>query len=96
MLTQSNTSVKRMCASAHSMGNKQDELKTCMQSQGFDLIAITETWWDSSCDWNVVIKERQTRKAGWWSYPRVRQHLECIELCLGVDDELMRQDKRAD
>lgn len=37
-------------------GNKQDELKTCMQSQGFDLIVVTETWWDSSCDWNVGMK----------------------------------------
>ena len=26
-----------------------------MQSQGHDLIAVTETWWDSSHDWNVVI-----------------------------------------
>lgn len=38
------------------MGNRQDELETCMQSQSFDLIGMTETWWDSSCDWNVGIK----------------------------------------
>ena len=37
------------------MGNKQEELEVCVQSQGHDLIAITETWWDSSHDWNVVM-----------------------------------------
>lgn len=38
------------------MGNKQDELKMCMQSQGFDLTVVTETWWDCSCDCNVGMK----------------------------------------
>ncbi|PKU42357.1 rna-directed dna polymerase from mobile element jockey- hypothetical protein [Limosa lapponica baueri] len=35
------------------MGNKQEELEICVQSQGHNLIA--ETWWDSSHDWNAVM-----------------------------------------
>ncbi|GAB0204056.1 hypothetical protein GRJ2_002871200 [Grus japonensis] len=46
---------KCLYTNAHSMGNKQEELEVCVQSQGHDLIAITETWWDSSHDWNAVM-----------------------------------------
>ena len=38
------------------MGNKQEELEISMQSQGYDLMAITETWWDSSRDWDAVME----------------------------------------
>ena len=64
-----------------------------IHSQGHDLIAITETWWDSSHDWNAVIhgyrlfrKDRPTRQGGGVAL-YVREQLECIELCLGVDEE---------
>ncbi|GAB0190630.1 hypothetical protein GRJ2_001528300 [Grus japonensis] len=30
------------------MGNKQGELETCARLQGYDLIGITETWWDGN------------------------------------------------
>jgi len=50
------------------MGSKQEELEICERSQGHDLIVTTDTWWDSSKDWNAVIdgdilfrKERPTR-----------------------------------
>jgi len=61
--------------------------------QGHDLIAITETWWDSSRGWHAVTdgytlfrKERPTRRgSGVALY--VREQLESIELSLGVDEE---------
>jgi len=53
------------------MGNEQEELEICVQSQGYDLIAITETWWDSLHDCNAVTdgytlfrKDRPTRRGG--------------------------------
>ncbi|GAB0205340.1 hypothetical protein GRJ2_002999600 [Grus japonensis] len=49
------TSLKCVYTNACSMGNKQEELEVCVQSQGHDLIAVTETWWDSSHDWNAVM-----------------------------------------
>ncbi|GAB0210277.1 hypothetical protein GRJ2_003493500 [Grus japonensis] len=42
------TSLKCLYTNACSMGNKQEELEVCVRSQGHDLTAITETWWDSS------------------------------------------------
>ena len=64
-----------------------------MLSQGHDLFAVTETWWDSSHDWNAAMggytlfrKDRPTwRGDGVALY--VREQLECIELCLGTDEE---------
>jgi len=35
------------------MRNKQEELKMCVCLQGYDLIGITETWWDGCYDWSV-------------------------------------------
>jgi len=64
-----------------------------VQSQGHDLITVTETWWDSLHDWNAVIdgyiifkKDRSTKRVGGVALD-VREQLECIELCLGADEE---------
>ena len=35
---------------ACSMGNKQEELEAIVQQAGYDLVAITEMWWDHSHD----------------------------------------------
>ena len=40
---------------AQSMGNKQEELELLVQQSRYDLMGITETWWDESHDWNVSI-----------------------------------------
>jgi len=73
------------------MGNKQQELEICVQSQGHDLIAITVAWWDNSHDWNAVIdgyllfrKDRPARRGGGVALC-VREQLQHIKLCLGVD-----------
>ncbi|GAB0179529.1 hypothetical protein GRJ2_000418200 [Grus japonensis] len=75
------------------MGNKQEELETCVCLQGCDLIGITETWWDSSYDWSVGMegyrlfrKDRQGRRGGGVAL-YVNHQLECMELCLGMDEE---------
>ncbi|GAB0204256.1 hypothetical protein GRJ2_002891200 [Grus japonensis] len=49
------TSLECLYTIACSMGNKQEEVEICVQSQGHDLIAITETWQDSLHDWNAVM-----------------------------------------
>lgn len=40
--------LKCLHTSACSMVNKQEELKTVMYLENYDLVAITETWQDSS------------------------------------------------
>lgn len=47
--------LKCLYTNVHNMGNKQEELEICVRLQGHDLIAVTEMWWDSSHDWNVVM-----------------------------------------
>jgi len=37
------------------MGNKQEELEATMLLEIYDLIALTETWWDESHNWSVAI-----------------------------------------
>ncbi|GAB0179437.1 hypothetical protein GRJ2_000409000 [Grus japonensis] len=75
------------------MGNKQEELETCVCLQGYDLIGIMETWWDSSYDWSVGMegyrpfrKDRQGRRGGGITL-YVNDQLECMELHLGMDEE---------
>ncbi|GAB0199646.1 hypothetical protein GRJ2_002430000 [Grus japonensis] len=84
---------KCLYANAWSMGNKQEELETCVCLQGYDIIGITETWWDSSCDWSVGMegyrffrKDRQGRRGGGVAL-YVNDQLECMELHLGMEEE---------
>lgn len=54
---------------AHRMGNKPKEgLDATMLLDSYDLVAITGTWWDKLCDWNVTINGyelfRRDRKEG--------------------------------
>ena len=75
------------------MGNKQEELEAIVQQDSYDLVAITEMWWDSSHDWNAVMdgyglfrKDRLKRKDSGVALC-VREQQECIELCPGADEE---------
>ena len=65
------TGLKCAYTNARSMGNKQEELEAIVRQANCDLAATTETWWDRSHDWNVVIdgyklfrRDRQGRKGG--------------------------------
>ncbi|GAB0181616.1 annexin A13 [Grus japonensis] len=64
------------------------------RAEGCDLIGITETWWDGSCDWSVGMegyrlfrKDREGRRGGGVTL-YVNHQLECMELHLGMDEEL--------
>lgn len=54
-LTHLNTSLKCLYINACSMGNKEEELEINVQLLGFNLIAVTWTWWDRMHDWHVVM-----------------------------------------
>uniref|UniRef100_A0A8D0BMQ2 NADH dehydrogenase [ubiquinone] 1 alpha subcomplex subunit 12 n=1 Tax=Salvator merianae TaxID=96440 RepID=A0A8D0BMQ2_SALMN len=38
------------------MGNKQGELEILAQENKYDIIGITETWWDNTHDWNTELE----------------------------------------
>ena len=53
-----------------SMGNKQEELEATMLLESYDLVVITETWWDKSIDWSMAVdgsrlfrRDRQKRRS---------------------------------
>jgi len=77
------------------MVNKQEELEMCAHLCGYDIISITETWWDRSYDWSIGMggyrffrKDRQGRQGGGVAL-YVKDQLECMEICLGMDEEPM-------
>ncbi|PKU38944.1 rna-directed dna polymerase from mobile element jockey-like [Limosa lapponica baueri] len=76
------------------MGSKQEESETCARLQGYDLTGITETWWDGSYDWSVRMEGyrlfRKDRLGRWGGGVAlyVNDQLECVELLLGMDEDL--------
>ncbi|KAJ7415620.1 hypothetical protein BTVI_37812 [Pitangus sulphuratus] len=75
-----------MYTNARSMGNKQEELEAIVQQESYDMVAITETWWDDSHDWSAAMdgyklfrKDRQRRRGGGVAL-YVRESLDSVEL----------------
>lgn len=54
-VTHPTAQLKCLYTNACSMGNKQEELEATMLLESYNLVAITETWWDKSCGWSVAI-----------------------------------------
>jgi len=65
-VTQSTAQVKYLYTNARHMGNRQEELESTVLLESYDMIAVTETWWDESHDWSVAID-------GYWLFRRDRQ-----------------------
>ena len=77
---------KCLYTNAQSMGNKKEELELLLQTEGYDIVGITETWWDDSHDWNVLVdgyelfkKNRKGRRGGGVAL-YVRRGLDCQEV----------------
>ncbi|PKU40140.1 hypothetical protein llap_9563 [Limosa lapponica baueri] len=88
------TQLKCLYTNACNIGNKQEELEMCAHLQGYDLIGITETWWDGSYDWSVGMESdrlfRKDRLGVWGGGVAlyVNDQLKCVELYLGMDEDL--------
>ena len=74
-----------MYTNAHSMGNKHEELEAMMKQENYDVVAITEAWWDVSHDWSVPVggyklfrRDRQGRRGGGVAL-YVRDCYDCFE-----------------
>ncbi|GAB0181390.1 hypothetical protein GRJ2_000604300 [Grus japonensis] len=51
------------------MGNKEKELEAIVQQENYDIVAVTETWWDDSHNWTAAMdgyklfrRDRQGRR----------------------------------
>jgi len=83
------TQLKCIYTSACRMGNKQEELEATVQQANYDLVAITETWWDCSHDWSAAMdgyklfrRDRQGRRGGGMAL-YVRECFDVVELGSG-------------
>ena len=52
-------------------GNKQEELEAIAHQTNYDVVAITETWWDDSHNWSTAMdgyklfkRDREGRRGG--------------------------------
>ena len=68
------------------MGNAQEELEAIVQQENYDIVAITETWWDDSHNWSAAMdgyklfrRDRQGRRGGGAAL-YVRDYFDCLEL----------------
>ena len=63
--------LKCIYTNAHSMGNKQEELEAIARQGNYNVVTITETWWDDSHNWSTAMdgyklfrRDRQGRRGG--------------------------------
>ncbi|KAK4830595.1 hypothetical protein QYF61_012021 [Mycteria americana] len=54
-VTRPTAQLKCLYTNAGSMGNKHEELEATVLLESYDLVAITESWWDESHDWSAAI-----------------------------------------
>jgi len=47
--------LKCIYSNARGMGNKQEEMEPFVQQDSYDLVTITETWWDDAHDWSAAM-----------------------------------------
>ncbi|XP_053914607.1 hyccin isoform X2 [Cuculus canorus] len=73
------------------MGNKKDELEAVVGQGDYDVIAITETWWDDSHNWTTAMlgyklfrRDREGRKGGGVAL-YVKECFDTLELDYGED-----------
>jgi len=68
-VTRPTAQMKYLYTNTRSMGNKQEELEAIVLLESYDLVAITETWWDESHDWNVALHGSSLfRRDRLWNY----------------------------
>ncbi|KAK4816201.1 hypothetical protein QYF61_012666 [Mycteria americana] len=92
--TRTTAQLKCLYTNAHSMGHKQEELEAIVHQKNYDMIAITETRWDDSHNWNVAMddqcgdelfrRDRQGRRGGGVAL-YVRECLDSLEINDGDD-----------
>ena len=54
-VTRLTAQLKCLYTNAHSVGNKKEELEGTVLLESYNLVAITETWWDESHDWSEAV-----------------------------------------
>ncbi|KAK4810556.1 hypothetical protein QYF61_004519 [Mycteria americana] len=89
--TRMTAQLKCLYTNARSMGNKQEELEAIVHQENYDMVAITETWWDDSHNCSAAMdgyklfrRDRRGRRGGGVAL-YVRECLDSLELDDGDD-----------
>ncbi|KAK4823680.1 hypothetical protein QYF61_005651 [Mycteria americana] len=84
--TRTTAQLKCLYTNARSMGNKQKKLEAIVHQENYDMVAITETWWDNSHNWSVAMdgyklfrRDRRGRRGGGVAL-YIRESLDSLEL----------------
>ncbi|KAK4827172.1 hypothetical protein QYF61_015134 [Mycteria americana] len=83
--------LKCLYTNAHSMRNKQDKLEALVSSQSYEIIGMSETWWNESHDWSAGMegyrlfrRDRQGKQGGGVAL-YVRERFDCTALTVSDD-----------
>ena len=85
--------MKCLYMNAHNVGNKEGGLEATMLLESCDLIVITETWWDKSCDYVVATdgyRVFRRDREGWRGRGialYIKKSIQCEELSLNSSHE---------
>jgi len=96
-VTRSTAQMKCLYTNAHSVGNKQEELEATVLLESYDLIALTETWWDESHDWSVAINGYRLFRRDRWGKRGggvalyIKKSIQCEELSLNNSPQAGRK-----
>ncbi|KAK4810884.1 hypothetical protein QYF61_013292 [Mycteria americana] len=89
--TRMTAQLKCLYTNARSMGNKQEELEAIVHQENYDMVAITETWWDDLHNWSAAVdgyklfrRDRRGRRGGGVAL-YIRECLDSLELDDGDD-----------
>ncbi|KAK4832625.1 hypothetical protein QYF61_024606 [Mycteria americana] len=81
--------LKCLYTNARSMGNKQGELEAITHQENYDIVAVTETWWDDLHNWSMAMdgyklfrRDRQGRRGESGGRP-TRQLCRSVDLLEG-------------
>ncbi|KAF4788920.1 hypothetical protein TURU_157360 [Turdus rufiventris] len=81
-----------MYTTAHSTGNKQEELEAVVQQQSCDVVAIAVMWWDDSHSWSTALdgyklfrRDRKGRR-GEGVAPYIRKDFGAIDIETNDDE----------
>ena len=87
-VTRPTAQTKGLYTNACSIGNKQEKLEAPVLLESYDLIALTETWWDESHGWSVAIDGYRLFRRGTWGKRGggialyIKKSIQCEELSL--------------
>jgi len=88
--------IKCLYMNTRSMGNKEEQLEIVRVLENYNLIALTETWWNESHDWIMAIEGYRLLRRDRWGKSGgglslyIKKSIQCEELSLKNSHEQVK------